>query len=53
LGASLIYRIIQQDVKLFLYKLQMQQALHEVDKARRVDVCGDVKMFFEDSPTIS
>jgi hypothetical protein len=53
LGASSAYRIIQQDVKLFLYKFQMQQALHEVDKAMRVDFFDGIKMFLEDSPTVS
>jgi hypothetical protein len=35
----------------FSHKIQMQQALHEA-KARRVDFCGDFKMFLEDNPTV-
>jgi hypothetical protein len=41
LGASLIYRIIC-NVKLLLYKIQMQQTLCGTDKGRRVGLCEDV-----------
>jgi hypothetical protein len=51
--ASSTCRMIQGDVKLFPYKIQMQQALREVDKAGRVDFYGDFKMFLEDNPAVS
>jgi hypothetical protein len=44
LGASSTYRIIQ-GVNLFPYKIQMQQALHKVNKARRADFCDDQDIF--------
>jgi hypothetical protein len=34
------------------YKIQMQQTLCEADKARRIDFCGNFKMFLEDNPTV-
>jgi hypothetical protein len=40
-------------VKLLVYELQMQQALHEADKGRRVDFFGVAKMFLENSPAVS
>jgi hypothetical protein len=30
----------------------MQQALHGADKARRVDFCGEPKMFLEENPAV-
>jgi hypothetical protein len=35
------------------YKIQMQQAFHEANKARRVYLCGNFKMFLEDNPAVS
>jgi hypothetical protein len=52
LGASSTYRIIPDDVKLFSYRIQMQQALVEGDKAKRVDFCGDFKMLLEDNTAV-
>jgi hypothetical protein len=51
LGASLTYRITS-DVKLFPYKIQMQQAILEADIARRVDFCGNFKLFLEDNAAV-
>jgi hypothetical protein len=45
--ASSTYRIIGEDVKLFLYKIQMKQTLHLTDKVRR-----DFKMFLEYNPAV-
>jgi hypothetical protein len=44
LRASSACKVIHEYVKLFLYKIQMQQTLHETDKARRADFFGDFKM---------
>jgi hypothetical protein len=46
-GASSTYRIIW-DVKLFLYKIQMQQALHEVNKACKIDVFMALRCFWKE-----
>jgi hypothetical protein len=34
-------------MKLFPYRIPIQQAHPEADIARRVDFCGDLKMFLE------
>jgi hypothetical protein len=47
LGSIINNRIIQEDVKLFPYRIQMQQALVKANKARRVDFCSNFKIFFE------
>jgi hypothetical protein len=39
-------------MKLFPYRIQMQQTLLEADKARRVDFCSDFKMFLEDNAAV-
>jgi hypothetical protein len=52
LGASSAYRIIKKVVKLFPYKIQMQQNRHEADKARRVGFCYDFKRSLEDSQPV-
>jgi hypothetical protein len=38
---------MQGDVKQFPYRIQMQQALLEADKARNVDFSGDFQIFLE------
>jgi hypothetical protein len=52
LGASSTYRIIREDIKLFPYRIQMQQALFEADKARKVDFYGDLMMLLEDNAAV-
>jgi hypothetical protein len=53
MGASPTYRMILGHVKLFLYKIQMQQALCDVDKARSFDFYGDFKMCSEENSAVS
>jgi hypothetical protein len=52
-GSIITYWIILGEVKLFLYKIQMQHTLHDTDKTRTADLCDDFNMFLEDNPAIA
>jgi hypothetical protein len=44
--------IIRKYLKMFPYKIQMQQALADVDKDRRVVFCDSLRQYLEDNSTV-